>query len=228
MNLFTSGTAEADKSVNGIAGLKLSIVIPARNEGRTIYQVAGAAAKYAGEVIVMDDCSSDNTAERARQAGAVVILNERPVGYLAATKSGFQKARGDIIVTLDGDGEHNPEDIPRLIKPILAGQSDLVMGGRQSIPRISERLINWLTRQRVDIGDSCTGYRAITKDLALKLTLKGRCTCGTLALEANHYGARIREVPVTTVSIVKPRSIAWHHVVQTFNVLGWLLKKAPG
>jgi hypothetical protein len=99
------------------------------------------------------------------------------------------------------------------------------MGRRQRIPRISERLINWLTKQRIEIGDSCTGYRAITKDLAMKLSLKGQCTCGTLVLEANHYSARIREVPITTVSIDKSRRIAWHHIVQIFHILDWLLKR---
>jgi glycosyltransferase involved in cell wall biosynthesis len=205
--------------------MKIAVVIPARNEGRTIYQVVCAASKYADEVIVIDDCSSDNTSQRASEAGATVIINEWPIGYLAATKSGFQKAQCDIIITLDGDGEHNPGQITLLLRPIFTGEADLVMGRRQRIPRISERLINWLTKQRIEIGDSCTGYRAITKDLAMKLSLKGQCTCGTLVLEANHYSARIREVPITTVSIDKSRRIAWHHIVQIFHILDWLLKR---
>ena len=67
--------------------------------------------------------------------------------------------------------------------------------------------------------------RAIRKDLALKLNLKGQCICGIFVLEADYYGARVIEVPIETVPTDKSRGIAWHHIKQIFYVLGWLLKK---
>ena len=82
-----------------------------------------------------------------------------------------------------------------------------------------------MTNLKVKILDSCTGFRAIRKDLALELNLKGQCTCGTLVLEADYYGARVIEVPIEVTPTDKSRRIAWHHIKQIFYVLGWLLKK---
>jgi len=201
----------------------LSVIIPARNEEKTIYAVVRAAIRQADEVIVIDDGSVDATSQIAGEAGARVLVNAGTRGYIESLKTGFRQAAGDIIVTCDADGEHNPEDIPLLIEPIQTGRADLVFGTRRKVPRISEKLINRLTGLRINLSDSCTGFRALRKDLALKLELKGKCTCGIFALEAGHYGARIDGIPITTVSVDKPRKIAWFHAEQTLCVLGWLL-----
>ena len=206
-------------------GKKISVVIPAHNEERMIYDVVKGAREYADEVIVVDDGSVDATAQVAREAGAKIVMNEKRRGYVEATRAGFRQAGGNIIVTIDADGEHNLEDITLLVKPICDGTAELVLGKREKMARTSENLINWLTNLRVKIADSCTGFRAIRKDLALELSLKGQCTCGTLVLEADYYGARIVEVPVETIPTDKPREIAWHHTKQIFYVLSWLLKK---
>ena len=203
----------------------LTTVIPARNEERTIYKVAKAARQHTDEVIVVDDGSIDATAQVAREAGAKIVINGKRRGYIETIKAEFRQAEGAIIVTIDADGEHNPEDIPLLVKPIYDGKADLVLGTRGKAARISESLINWLTNLRIKITDPCTGFRAIKKDLALKLSLKGQCTCGTLVLEADYYGARLIEVPIVTIPTDKPRTIAWHHISQIFYVLRWLLKK---
>ncbi|GAI45117.1 unnamed protein product, partial [marine sediment metagenome] len=133
--------------------------------------------------------------------------HEKRKGYIEAIKTGFRQAKGDIIVTIDADGEHSPEDISLLVKPIYNGEADLVLGMREKEARISENLINWLTSLRVKITDSCTGFRAIKKDLALKLSLKGQCTCGTLVLEADYYGGRVIEVPVESIPADKARAM---------------------
>jgi len=203
----------------------ITVVIPAHNEERTIYEVIQGARQHADEVIVVDDGSIDATATVAREAGARVVMHEKRKGYIEAIKTGFRQAKGDIIVTIDADREHSPEDISLLIKPIYDGEADLVLGMREKEARISENLINWLTSLRVKITDSCTGFRAIKKDLALKLSLKGQCTCGTLVLEADYYGGRVIEVPIETIRRDKPREIAWHHIKQISYILGWLQKK---
>ena len=120
-------------------------------------------------------------------------------------KTGFRNAHADIVVTLDADGEHNPGEIPLLITPLLSGKADLVLGKRKSIPRISERLISFLTRLKTGMSDSGTGFRALKKELALKLSLNGRCICGISVLEAYQLGARITEVPITLDSVEKRR-----------------------
>jgi len=202
----------------------VSVIIPAYNESERIAPVIMAAQKHADEALVVDDSSTDGTGEVARNLGARVIENEHRKGYIGAIKTGFEKARGDIIVTLDADGEHDPSDIPRMVTPILEMRADLVLGKRKEIPRISERFINWLTNFKVKISDSGTGFRAMDKELALKLQLKGKCTCGILVIEANRYGARIVELPVTLRHIPEERKIAWSHFWQTFFVLWELVK----
>ncbi len=208
--------------------MTLTVVIPARNEEKTIYKIAKAARQHADEVIVVDDGSVDATAQIAREAGAKIVINGEKRGYIEAIKAGFRQAEGDIIVTIDADGEHNPENIPLVAKPIYDGKADLVLGTRDKAARISESLMNWLTNLKVKISDSCTGFRALSKCLALELNLKGRCTCGIFVLEAYYYGARVIGVPVEIIPTDKPRAIAWRHIGQTFYVLGWLLRKRRG
>jgi glycosyltransferase involved in cell wall biosynthesis len=216
------GTADRGLSTNVI-----SVIIPAHNEERSIGEVIKQTRQFAGEVIVVDDYSTDNTKELCQRVGAKVVTNEHGKGYLGAIKTGFQRAGHEIIVTLDADGEHDPGHIPRLVEPILTGKADMVLGRRQEIPRISERFINSLTNLKVKVADSGTGFRALKKELASKLNLKGRCTCGILALEANHHGARIVEVPITVRYTPERRSIAWGHFRQIFYVLPWLIRQTP-
>lgn len=202
--------------------MDISVVIPAYNEASRIGETVCQAKGYAGEVVVVDDGSQDDTATVAEQAGARVI-RQKNAGYIVAIKRGFREARGEIVVTMDGDGEHRAEDIPRLMAPILADEADLVLGVRSHVARPSERFLNWLTNFRVPVSDSGTGFRALRRELALKLELEGRCICGISVLEPAALGARIAEVPIELEEIDKPRRIAWYHVTQAGYVLRWLL-----
>ena len=139
----------------------ITVIIPACNEEKKIYQVVQGAGRHADEVIVVNDGSVDATAQLAREAGARIVMHEKRRGYIEAIKTGLRRAQGDIIVTIDGDGEHDPEDIPLLVKPIYDDKADLVLGTREEVLRISENLVNWLTNLKVKIPDSCTGFRAI-------------------------------------------------------------------
>jgi len=199
----------------------LSVIIPAYNEAARIGPVVRSALGYADEVLVVDDGSADETAAVARSAGARVIRQDN-AGYTAAVKRGFREAQGEIVVTMDADGEHRAEDIPRLVRPILADKADLVLGRRPHIARSSERFLNWLTHLRVKVGDSGTGFRALRRELALKLELEGRCICGTSVLEPAALGARIAEVPIELMQVEKPRRIAWFHLPQVWYVVKWL------
>jgi glycosyltransferase involved in cell wall biosynthesis len=203
---------------------RISAIIPAKNEASTISQVVGDTKKYADEVLVIDDSSTDTTGEVAKRAGAAVVQNQGE-GYIDAIKTGFRKAQGDIVVTLDGDGEHNPEEIPSLIHPILDGGADLVLGKRKDIARPSERVISFVTKRKTGIADSGTGFRAMKKNLALALSLEGRCICGISVLEPYYLGATITEIPITLNDIQKKRKIAWDHIPQLLYVLKWLIKR---
>lgn len=210
--------------MRAIQQTRLTVIIPDHNEKARIAEVVSGAQKFAAEVIVVDDDSTDGTKEVTEELGARVITNNFRKGYIGAIKAGFQRAQRDVIITLDADGEHDPEDIPRLVQPILDGKADLVLGKREHITRPSERFINWLANLRVKVADSGTGFRVMKRELALKLDLKGKCTCGIFALEANSYGARIAEVPIALHPIPKERKTAWSHFWQIFYVFSWLLR----
>ncbi len=199
----------------------ITAVIPAYNEEKRIDRVLEETSEYVDEILVIDDNSTDNTAQVA-QSYATVLKNSSNLGYIGSIKKGFEAAEGDIIVTLDADGEHNPSHIPRLTAPVEEGKADLVFGRREKIPRASERILSRMTRFKVDVKDPGIGFRAIKTDLAKKLKLDGYCTCGIFALEALSKGAKITEVPTPTRDIEKPKGIAWQHFFQFFVVLKWL------
>jgi glycosyltransferase involved in cell wall biosynthesis len=197
----------------------MTIVIPAYNESQRIGSVLRPLVeKYDYEVLVIDDCSSDETAAIAAEHGATVERNNRNRGYLETLKRGLQATEGKIIVTMDADGEHRPEDVETLVKPIVEDQLDLVFGKRETYPRPSERFISQLVALRVGVVDSGSGFRAFRRKLADQLMFHGECTCGTLALEAHKLGARIGEVPAPSAGTDKPRRVAWWHWKQLVHV----------
>ena len=107
--------------------------IPAYNEEVKIKNVIKKALPYVDKVIVCDDGSSDNTATLAKKAGAIVVSHKTNLGYGAAISTLFdycRKNNADIMVTLDGDGQHNPDQIPDLINVILKHNVDVVIGSR--------------------------------------------------------------------------------------------------
>jgi len=180
---------------------RVSVVIPAYNEAASIGDVIVNCKAFCDEIIVVDDGSTDDTSEIAKKSGAVVIRNEKNLGVTKTTQRGLDAAHGDIIVTMDADGQHDPSEILKLIKPLAEGNGEVALGVRNEIPHRSERIINALTNLSVKCSDAGTGFRAIKGDLAKKMKLRGKCLCGTFVLEAHKRGARIIEIPVQT----KPR-----------------------
>src|SRR5436190_5048520 len=112
---------------------KILVAIPAFNEGTTIGSVVLKARQFASEVIVVDDGSSDDTAETAALAGAHVIQHARNLGKGVAIRSAWMYARErapEAFILMDGDHQHDPNDIPRLAQPILEDKADVVLGVR--------------------------------------------------------------------------------------------------
>jgi glycosyltransferase involved in cell wall biosynthesis len=128
---------------------KVSVIIPAKDEansiGELIARVEASLSDRNFEVIVVDDGSKDGTSEIARSSGAITILHVKTLGKGAAMKSGALAASGDILVFLDGDGAHNPEDIPNVLAPVLQNKADLVIGSRDF--RASKTLGSYLPRR---------------------------------------------------------------------------------
>jgi glycosyltransferase involved in cell wall biosynthesis len=191
--------------------------IPAYNEELTIAKVVLRARRHVDRVIVCDDGSGDMTAEIAEACGAEVIRHERNMGYGAAIGSLFRRARevgADIMVTLDADGQHDPDYIPRLIEPLIRGEADIVIGSRfladeASIPayrRIGIRIINWVTgRGSGRISDTQSGLRAYSRRAieAISPTETGMGVSTEILLRAEEMGLRVKEVPVKIFYDVK-------------------------
>jgi glycosyltransferase involved in cell wall biosynthesis len=169
---------ELDAMSHVAASLKVMVGIPCYNEEVAIGSLALRAAHYADEVVVLDDGSTDKTAEVARLAGARVLVHDVNMGKGAALRDLFQYATGagfDIIVIIDGDGQHNPDDIPELVGPLLRDEADVVNGSRYlsgevgTTPRyrrfgqvILDRVIHFGLNGDVTITDTQSGFRAFS------------------------------------------------------------------
>ena len=153
--------------------MKISIVLPAKNESAAIGQTLAQIQKLqlAHEIIVVNDGSTDQTKQVAETAGAKVVTHPYSKGNGAAIKTGARTATGDIIVFMDADGQHDPQDIPRLIEIIEQGY-DLVVGARQKGSQASvgrgiantlyNNLATYMTEQKVE--DLTSGFRAVRAD----------------------------------------------------------------
>ena len=198
--------------------MKLVVTIPALNEEATLAGViAGVPRKIPGvdevEVIVMNDGSTDRTAEIAAEAGALVVtLHNRP-GLGKVFGTGLERAmrRGaDIIVNIDGDGQFDPADITRLVHPIIEGEADFVTCSRFADPdlwpdmpkikfwgnRVVTNIINWVCGGTEFTDVSC-GFRAFNREAAYRLTLFGRFTyTQECFIDLFAKGLRMAEVPL--------------------------------
>ena len=137
------------------------ILIPAYNESETIKDVILSSRKY-GHVIVLDDASTDETREKALQAGALVLTNAINLGYEKNLSSGIKSAINDLkysfLITIDGDGEHNPDDISRFTSYLINGMH-LVCGNRSSKNRFSEHAWSSLGSIFYGIQDPLCGLK---------------------------------------------------------------------
>jgi glycosyltransferase involved in cell wall biosynthesis len=202
----------------GDTGRKLVIVMPAYNEAAVIGEVLGGLpAEVAGfstvETIVVDDGSWDNTAEIAREAGAVVLRHVLNRGLGGALGTGLRAAllRGaEVIVTFDADGQHRPEDIEPLVGPILQGEADVVIGSRllnlEGMPAIRV-VINWTANMVTYLlfgiwtTDSQSGLRAFSRQAAERIRIRTNRmeVSSELLMEIRRHDLRLAEVPVASV-----------------------------
>lgn len=187
----------------------VSIIIPAFNEQDGIGDVLNALSGWRkrAEIIVVDDASTDRTAEIAERAGVRVIRHLHNKGYGAALKSGIRAASGEIIVTLDADVQHRVDDIARLLECIT--QNDMVVGarGKDSHIPILRRPGKWILAQvanflaETQIPDINSGFRAIRKDTVkrfLHILPNGFSFSTTLTLALFKEGYNVAYVPIVT------------------------------
>lgn len=197
--------------------MKLVVQLPALNEAETIAGVIESIPRAIPgvdeiTVVVVNDGSSDRTAELAREAGAVVVSHENTRGVGAAFRTGLVKSTelgADIIVTIDADGQFNPDDIPTLISPILKGEADFVTASRfidsafePEMTRVkrwgNDFIARWLSSMvKVRFHDVSCGFRAYSRNAFLRLVLLGEFTyTHEVFLSLAFARVPIKEVPV--------------------------------
>lgn len=189
----------------------VSIVIPTKNEERTIAEIIELVRPYAHEILVMDGHSKDKTRDIAAAHGARVEL-DRGKGKGDGIQMAIQKATGDIIVFFDADGSHEAADIPKVIEPITRDAADMVIASRSLggsdeawgtlpdfIRNVGSHIILLVINYRfgVRLTDSQNGFRAIKTESARKLTLKENLTTieQEMLIKCLKLHMRVAEVP---------------------------------
>lgn len=191
---------------------KISVVIPAYNEEKSIGQVISTIPNFVDYIIVVNDGSTDKTVEIAKEKGAILTTHPANKGVGAAFRSGVKKVLeldSDIMVNMDADGQFNSEDITKLIEPIIEKRADFVTASRFKNPDfypqmsrikfIGNRLMSWLISNLVGqkYYDVSCGFRAYSKEALLRLNLFGEFTyTQETFLDLAFKGISIIEVPV--------------------------------
>jgi glycosyltransferase involved in cell wall biosynthesis len=194
----------------------LSVIIPVFNEEQTISNIIQRAKTvleklgFRYEIIVVDDCSGDRSLETAKRERIKVYLLKEHLGKGYALRVGLAKAKGEIVVTLDSDGSHRPEELPSLLIQVLQNHADLVIGSRylnqepvaaRKLNAFGVRLFNFLIKlfTKTAVSDSQSGYRVMKSTVLAGM----RLTSGEYEIESEmlvktaRRGFRVMEVPIT-------------------------------
>lgn len=207
-------------------------LIPAFDEDRFIGSVVLKTRRYVDQVVVIDDGSKDDTAAIAEAAGATVVRQHSNQGKAAAVNAGFDLARqlnAAAVVLIDGDGQHHPQDIPTMLKPILDGEVDMVVGSRfmgvaSNIPRwrmAGQHALNAATNfaSGVNLTDSQNGFRAFSRKAiaALHFRTSGFSVESEMQFLIKQHNLTVREVAIEVNYDEKPKRNPVRHGLQVLN-----------
>ena len=193
--------------------MKACLLLPAYNESKMIAHIIQQAVLFVGAVVVIDDGSSDQTAEIAAENGAMVLQHDRNRGKGMALRTGFDYALRngyELIVTMDSDGQHDPLDLPRFFDYFRRTQPDILIGGRledRSAMPLHRRMNNWLVSAvgaalcGQHIPDFQSGYRLIKAEVleAIHLDTERYETESELLIKAGRLGFRMECLSIRTV-----------------------------
>ncbi len=221
--------------------MKTIAIIPAYNEESTIADVINQTSLYVDEIVVINDGSTDSTMNVSKNSGAIVIDNIVNRGLGKTIQRGYYEAikRGaDIVVQIDADGQYDPQEIPKLVNPIIENRADLVLGSRLEnikyemswTKRNGNKAFSWLLRFLTDkdIKDGQTGFRAIRKDVLETIQLRGDFTyTQEMIIKSAKEGWRIENIPINFYPriegesrlISSPLSYAWRALIIIFRTL---------
>ena len=222
-----------------------AVVVPAYNEAENLPAVLGQMPEDVGglpvaPIVIADGCT-DATEPTARNYGAVVIRRDLRRGSGAAVRLGYRAALdagAKVVVTIDGDGQHDPKEMERLVEPLLSGEADMVQGSRvlgsfEIESRIRHAGVKTFARLlttlgRTKITDPSTGYRAVTAEALRKLDLRqDQFYVSEVILDAARKGFRVTEVPISlrrraSGTTKKPRAIKYAWGFSKAIVRTWL------
>ena len=190
--------------------MKVVVGIPAYNEEKNIAKIIVQLKKVADQIIVCDDGSTDLTSRIAESLGTIVIKHPKNLGYGSAIRSIFLKSReinSDVLVTIDADGQHKIEDVEKVVKPVIDGQTDISIGSRfldkhDNAPKYRKLGINIITKVTNSslsekITDSQSGFRAYNNKVLQALTPSdsGMGISTEILIKSSNLGFKIAEVP---------------------------------
>ncbi len=233
-----------DLTPAGYRAPKVIVAIPAYNEEVAIGSIVLRTLKYADEVVVIDDGSADHTAEVARLAGARVLTHVKNEGKGAGIRDAFSYARhngADILVLMDGDGQHDPDEIPLLIEPILDRGADFVNGSRHKAKKnnapayrqLGQRILDGATNAGMGqkITDSQSGFRAFSSKTfgCFAFRQNGMGIESEMLLEAADAGLQVKEVPIRVRYDVEGSTYnpVVHGVSVLCSLIGELVRRGP-
>ncbi|MDO5851720.1 MAG: glycosyltransferase family 2 protein [Methanobacteriaceae archaeon] len=191
--------------------MSIAVLLPAYNEEKTIEDIVLKCLKYVDKVFVINDGSIDNTSELASRSGAEVLDYNVNHGKGSALRAGFSKAKDyDIIITIDADGQHDPDEIPIIIKPIQDGVADIVNGSRylkgndRNTPkyrRLGQIVLDTLTNlsSGIKLTDTQSGFRAFSNKIldVFKFEKDGFGIESEMIIDAANNNIRITEVEIS-------------------------------
>jgi len=218
--------------------LKLAC-IPAYNEGKVIGNVIKRTLQFVDKVVVCDDGSTDETVEEAKMAGAHVIQHHENKGKGAAFKSLFDYAKKnsvDVMVTIDGDGQFLPEEIPKLIKPILEKKSDIVIGYRfddasemPSYRKFGNKVLDRITNLASDLPyrDTQSGFRSYSKKAINSINFidSGFSVDSEILVDASRKNLKISEEKVTVIYDTGEKTSTMNPISHTGGILSSLIEQ---
>jgi len=187
--------------------------LPAYNEEKKIYDVVKETSKFVDKVVVCDDGSTDQTKEIAKKAGALVTIHSKNKGKGAAMRTLFEYAKkidGDIVITMDSDGQFLPEEIPKLVNSLVENNADIVTGYRfenekdmPSYRKFGNKVLDKMTNLSTEltVRDSQSGFRAYSKKAinSIKFSTDGFGADSEILINASRKGLKIIEEPVTVI-----------------------------
>ena len=193
--------------------MQICVIIPTYNESRKIGKIVEQIRKQNWQIVVIDDGSTDNTAEISRSFGATVLKNEKNFGKGFSLSRGLEYARDrnfDAVVTIDGDGQHLPAEIPQFIKLAKASDAGLIVGNRMHNPHsmplirvLTNMFMSWLISKliRRNIPDTQCGFRLMKSDLVKEIRFNTQRfeIDSEILIQAARLGYKIESIPIKSI-----------------------------